>query len=223
MRALELVAGNNGAAVAINDKGLIVGHVYQSPATPRTDFHRACIWSEAGARLIPETSERWSEARDVNEQDYVLGWCQGKDQMCSFVWSADAGLRLIEGELGRPFYASCINDVGTVAGEADDSAGTRRGMIWTPSEGLRLLPVQFSFHPMSLDNEGNVVGHDAERPWSRAWLLRADGSIHELPSGGQRHSAEAKAIVNGSIYGHVRGEGRKHVHPIRWDIAGRAA
>jgi probable HAF family extracellular repeat protein len=211
--------GNNSSANAINDLGVVVGEVYISPATPQGDFHRAFCWTETrGLKLIPETDSFWSRAVDINNSGQVLGHCHFAKSMSSFVWSETNGLRLIEGPQGRPFYAARINDSGVVVGEADDERGVRRAMRWTVGTGIELLPVSFGFSPTSVDNRGNIVGHDSARPWSAAWLLSADGELIRLPAG-RDHTVDARAINGGSIFGHARGNSWKHVHPMRWDIS----
>jgi hypothetical protein len=137
--------------------------------------------------------------------------------MRSFVWSESHGLSLIEDWAGRPFYASSINDSGIVIGEADDENGIRRAMIWSADSGLRQMHVPFSFHPACIDNQGNVVGRDSATPWTRAWLVLPSGASIELPAG-PNHNVQARRIVGNSIFGHARGTGWKHVHPIRWDF-----
>lgn len=217
---LGVVKGNNSTASAINDSGVVVGHVYNSPATPQTEVHHVFRWTDAGGmQLLAETSTRWSEARDINNEGQILGWCHGERQMCSFVWSEVSGLSIIEDEPGRPFYACSINDLGTVVGEADDEHGVRRAMIWTASSGLSALPVPFSFHPTSIDNVGNVVGHDSTCPWAAAWLFRNDGELISLAAGAG-HNVDARTIVGNAIFGHARGTGWKHIHPVRWDLEG---
>lgn len=215
---LGTVEGNNSSATAINDSNVVVGHVYKSPATPQTDFHRVFRWTNAGGmHLLAETAARWSEARDINNEGQILGWCHGERQMCSFVWSEISGLSVIEGEPGRPFYGCSINDLGMVVGGGDDEHGVRRAMIWTASSGLRVLPVPFTFHPAAIDNDGNVIGHDSTRPWSCAWLLRKDGQLIRLAAG-RDHSVDARTISGNAVFGHARRTNWKHVHPIRWDV-----
>ncbi len=206
------------SACAINDSNVVVGHVYNIPASPQTDVHRVFRWTEPGGmHLLPETATRWSEARDINNEGQILGWCHEECQMCSFVWSNVSGLSVIKGWPGRPFYACSINDPGAVVGEAEDERGVRRAMVWTASSGLRSLPVPFSFHPTSIDNEGNVVGHDSSRPWSAAWLFRINGQLISLAAG-SGHNIDARVIVGNAIFGHARRSNWKHVYPIRWDV-----
>jgi probable HAF family extracellular repeat protein len=219
MLDLGAAGGNNSSASGINDLGVVVGEAYISPAAPQEDLHRAFRWTEArGMELIPETASRWSRAMKINNNGQVLGHCYLTTQVGSFVWSDIEGLQLIEGTPGRPFYASAINDYGVVVGEADDEHGVRRGMRWTLGRGLQVLQVPFSFSPTAIDNSGNIVGHDIVRPWSAAWLLRADGELIRLPAG-RDHNVDARAINGESIFGHARGNDWKHVHPMRWDIS----
>jgi probable HAF family extracellular repeat protein len=215
---LGSMSANNSSAKAVNDHCVVVGSIYRSPATPQTDYHRAFRWSPSeGMTLISGTEHSWSQAMDINNKGEILGWCSGPRQMCSFLWSETTGIRLMEGAAGRPFYASCINDSSLVIGEADDESGVRRAMIWSNDAGVRQLSVPFSFHPISIDNDGNIVGHDSERPWSGAWLLSAKGKLVSL-SGGADHSVDARKIVGRAVFGHIRAEGWKHVHPVRWDF-----
>lgn len=215
---LGTLDANNSNAKAINDQNVVVGVVYRSPATPQTDYHRAFRWtSSEGMTLVPGTEGLWSEALDINNRGDILGWCRGPNQMCSYVWSQSTGLRLLEGKIGRPFYASRINDSGIVIGEADDDAGVRRAMIWSSEGGLSAMNVPFEFHPTAIDSDGNIVGHDANRPWSGAWLVTSRGDVISIPAGFD-HTVDARSIAGGSIFGHARKGSWKHVHPIRWDF-----
>jgi probable HAF family extracellular repeat protein len=215
---LGTLDANNSIAEAINDLGIVVGYIYDSPSRTHMEYHRAFLWSESdGLKLVPEIDGYWARAMDINNQGEILGWFHGQHQMCSFVWSRSGGLISIEGEPGRPFYASSVNDFGEVVGEADDEHGVRRAMIWSRVKGLRVLPVPFSFHPMSIDNRSNIIGADSKRPWSSAWLLRPNGSLIRLPAG-RDHSVDARVINGAGIFGHARGNDWKHVHPIRWSL-----
>jgi probable HAF family extracellular repeat protein len=210
---LGTIHANNSSAVAINESEVVVGSVYGSPS------QRAFRWTQSsGMELISGTEDHWSQALDINNNGDILGCCRVSQQMRSFVWSESTGLQLIGDANDPQFFATRINDAGIVIGEADDESGVRRGIIWSATSGLRMLDVPFSFSPLSIDNEGNIVGIDTNRPWYGAWLITANGVLLPLP-GGRNHSVDARVIVGGRIYGHVRGDGWKHVHPIRWDFS----
>lgn len=213
---------NNASSKAINDQNVVVGVVYRSPVTPQGEYHRAFRWtSSEGMMLIPGTEELWSEALDVNNRGDILGWCRVSNQMRSFVWSQSAGIRFLDGAVGKTFYASRINDSGVVIGEADDDSGVRRAMVWTSEAGLSALNVPFEFHPTAIDSVGNIVGRDSKRPWSGAWLVTTRGDLISIPAGAD-HNVDACTFVGGSIFGHARKGGWKHVHPMRWDFASRS-
>jgi probable HAF family extracellular repeat protein len=215
---LGVTHANNSAAKAVNDYDVVVGFVSKSPATPQTDYRRAFRWTKSeGMKLISGTEDRWSDALDINNKGQILGWYQSTHQVCSFVWSETAGVIFIDGPAGRPFFALRINDSGVVMGEADDEKGDRRAMIWSADAGLRWLNVPFLFHPTSIDNAGNIVGHDSNRPWSGAWLILANGTLVSLP-GSKDHNIEARVIVGGAVFGHALREDWKHRHLIRWDF-----
>ncbi len=214
---LGVVGANNSKAAAINDQEIVAGEVWQSPASKEGDFHSAFVWSNDNGMKLIETGSAWSTALDINEGGEILGMCGPMGQWRSFVWSPIGGLHLIPPDNGRPFFASCFNDFGIVAGEADDANGVRRAMIWDSTNGLRELNVPFAFHPKAIDNLGNIVGFDEVRPWSGAWLVTENGLTMPIP-GGADHNVEAHVIVKGAIFGHSRKGDWKHVHPIRWEM-----
>lgn len=219
---LGTLDANNSAANALNDECIVVGSINQSPAPPGGLYERAFMWSQLGGmRLVPGTEQRWSRASDINSRGDVLLWAHDeRGETATFVWSTPNGLQVISDGSGRPFYGSCINDSGVVVGEADDNSGTRRAMIWTAGDGLRWLNLPFEFHPSAIDLEGNIVGFELAKPWTRAWLVTADEKVIPIPAPSD-HNIDARAIVPGAIFGHARKGGWKHVHPIRWDFGSR--
>lgn len=215
---LGTLDANNANSKGINDQDVVVGVIYRSSATLQTAYHRAFRWTiSEGMTLIPGTESLWGEALDVNNRGDILGWCRGPKQMRSFVWSQWAGLRFLDGEIGKPFYASRINDSGIVIGEADDDSGVRRAMVWSSETGLLPLDVPFEFHPTAIDAIGNIVGRDSKGPWSGAWLVTTRGDLISIPAGAD-HNVDACTFAGGSIFGHARKGSWKHVHPMRWDF-----
>jgi hypothetical protein len=213
---LGVATGNNSMAVAVNDSGVIVGHVFQSPSSD--NYHRAFRGDARGRiKLLDEVSDHWSRAVDINNRGQILGWSMKNGKTRCFLWSPENGISYIEPINGSTFYGSSINDRGQVVGEADDDRGIRRPMIWEENRGLSLLKIERDFHPTAIDNEGNVIGNETSKPWSRAWLLTPRGQILALQAGTD-HNVEARCIGGRAIFGHASTDEWTHVHPVRWDF-----
>lgn len=213
---LGTLGGDSSIASAINDRNEIVGVSYHSASTPAAKAQGAFIWTErSGMRAIPGLPNCWSYASDINNRGWVAGWYRTDLQTCGFVWSEETGFISIDGPSGRPFFVCGINDAGVVVGAADDEQGTRRAMVWAPESALRPLNIAIEFHPIDIDEAGNVIGSDYAVPWARSWLYTPQGQLVQLPYA-ENHHTNARAISGGLIVGSASKESWKHTHPIAW-------
>jgi probable HAF family extracellular repeat protein len=130
VRDLGALPGHqHSEAVAINDKGWVVGFSYSEG-----DFYggRAFLWTpERGMESFNPNG--FFYATDVNHWGEVTGW--GYDETgarTGLVWHRENGLLALE-KLGRAFsHAYAINSWGDVAGTLDNQAmDDRAPAVWT--------------------------------------------------------------------------------------------
>lgn len=216
---LGTLAGNNSVANALNDSETVVGVFYCNPTPESGPYHRAFMWDESnGMRHIPGTETKWSNSQGINNYGEIIGWYGEGNERISYIWSEAEGMREIGGSAGRGFFAVQINDSGTIIGEANNQLGQRQGLIWSKRSGFKWINAPFSFHPVSIDELGNVVGVSHDPSVSRAWLYTAQEKLIPL-SAERQHSTDVRCVIAGAIYGHARMQSNwKHVHPIRWEF-----
>jgi len=214
---LGSLSANNSAAKGINDRGEVVGVIYQSPANIGSEYRRAFRWRRGeGMRLIEGLENTWCEAHWINQNGTILGSYRDRGAFHTFIWTPGKGSEVVAASGGRPFFCRYINDRDEAVGECDDGHGVRIPLYWSRQTGLRPIEeIQQDFHPTAIDNEGNIIGYVSSRPFATAWLIsKAEGPVALL--GGKNHSAEARCIARRAIFGHASAEEWKHTHPLVW-------
>jgi probable HAF family extracellular repeat protein len=179
--------GNTEARpAAINDSGLITGHIDKGPPGSDNGPNVPFVWNGSGPlRELPATGFGVA----VNNRGEVLGGSGAFGGGGVFVWSEAGGMRPIAPPAGRELTGPRdINDDGTVVVEFFDPATTsingtaRRRADGTFEEVQGFRP---SFRTEVINASGAVVGSGA--------VWGADGVVRALstPPGGQGHNGLA--------------------------------
>jgi probable HAF family extracellular repeat protein len=121
---LDLGAGDDSEAEAVNDKGQIVGSGGTSPV--------GFVWANGAIRrlgTLPGMTS--SRAEDINENGQVVGYASNGSVYRAFLWTEAGGMQPLEGSLGGCCtLARAINDLGVVVGEASTPVGTTHAVVW---------------------------------------------------------------------------------------------
>ena len=198
----------------INDFGRVVGAA--SDARGRS---HAFSWSElGGVHDLGTLGGSFAAATAINGSSQVVGWSStvSEDVHAFIMTVGQPGMR----DLGTPAggiasWANDIADDGTVVGRWETAAGWSRAFVWTPTAGMRELPVDSSFGDVeatAVNSRGQIVGFATriETGTLRALLWSPSGDVQELltfPAGAE----SAAWSINNS--GHVVGESWRETEP----------
>jgi len=147
--------------------------------------------------FVCPTSAPPGEARDVNDNNWIVGW----GAVLSRTGGCDRHAFLIRpGQRIRDITnraydaeAVAVNNRGTVVGVADG-----RAFRWTLTTGLQYLPLLAGIPgvPTAIDEGDNIVGTVATASGRRAVLWPAAGGVIDLAP-----MTDARAVSYGEVYG----------------------
>jgi len=165
---LGTLGGSSSAAVAVNDRGIVVG-----TSETASGAEHAFTWSRwSGMRDLGTLGGRTSRAVAVNQRGNVTGVALRADGAeRAFVWTPGRGMRDLGTLGGKGSTAVAINDHGEVVGDADTSTRGRRAFRWSARSGMREV-VGTSWPEataVDVNNRGEVLGQYR----SAASILRA--------------------------------------------------
>lgn len=195
VRAIETPdAVDDVSAVALNDRGEVTGTLVRYNVD-----NRAFFWDGTGpARLLPVES---GHGVGVNNRGEVVGISNDGP----FVWSASAGVRILQtapgsGEI-QPFD---INDAGTVAGIAygDPPGGNPQAFRLYPDGRLETTRgTRFAGWTADAINAGGaVIGtYFSGPPGGAVW--EPDGTFRLLPGASRATAINDRGEVAGNWYG----------------------
>jgi probable HAF family extracellular repeat protein len=182
LKPLETLGGRNGAAVAVNNRGQVVGYAENSvqdntckSATPfQVLRYEAVLWDHKGEEheLPPLPGDTVGFALGIND----LGEVVGSSGVCgntplfplqigphAVLWQHSKPINL--GSLGGTVNtAAAINNRGEVVGGSQISGGALHTFLWTKEEGMRDLgTVETDLGSLpggmgGINNKGQVVG-----------------------------------------------------------------
>jgi probable HAF family extracellular repeat protein len=154
---LGTLGGTFSSALAMNDRGLVVGY-----STPVGDQHnRAFAWSSTrGIRNLGVLSGMTdSVATDVNTAGQVTGYTYGHGQVRAFRWSPRAGMIDLGSLGGQDTQAWEINDHGAVVGTSTTAIGAQHVFRWTAHGGMiDLGTMGLSINVRGLTETGVIAG-----------------------------------------------------------------
>lgn len=197
---IDLGAGDNSFAEAVNDRGQVVGGGGAGVG--------GFIWENGTIRrlpLLPGMSYSW--AYDINESGQVVGYSSTADGSSSqaFVWTAAGGMQALAGTLGGPrTQADGINDQGLIVGIASLPNGDG-GHIVVWENGVMRDGQTFatgSTTPWDLNNAGMAVGQ--WDPSNSAFAWTASGGTVALAGLGGTGSIPLASNDLGQVVGWYR-------------------
>jgi probable HAF family extracellular repeat protein len=186
---LPSLAGDAGvvsAAFARNASGLVVGRSALVPSPFWLSVaNDAAIWEEGEVTSIGTLGGFFAEARDVNDNDLVIGRSNTatSDFARGFVWDPELGMReILPAEPGGLGHVSGLDQHDRIVGSAT-LGGTLRACLWPgPDEAPQLLPQPpgvSSSAATAIDSAGRIVGSASTSGQTRA-VLWMDGEVHDL-------------------------------------------
>lgn len=156
MRDLGTFGGPDGEAVAINQRGQVVGWV-DTKNTSAADRHmgevcgdgkyshpapHAFLWANGRITDLGSLGGLESEAAAVNDQGQVVGWADTKrrdSEGCAvghaFVWENGRMTDLGTLPGGKASEAVAINDRGQIIGWSQTKGGKQHAVLWTLKRG----------------------------------------------------------------------------------------
>ena len=226
-RLLDTPSGKMSTADAVNDRGLVVGQVFEGGPwmNPRT-----VVWRHGGkARDIGVLTRPPVVPVAINNRGQVVGqaWASTRsaDEVPShvhpFFWDngkiKDIG---VFGEFPCPSdpaatcgdgWAMAINERGVVVGGAQDNTGATRAFMWDRRGGRRDLGVKLARHNVAvgINGRGQIVGESGELHAFRAeraflWANGVTTDLGSLGGGMTRVSHNHPINEAGEIVGQSR-------------------
>jgi len=179
IRALPLLPGDSsGAAVAVNDQGLVTGISGAcDQAVGRHTAAHAVLWdshgnvTDIGVGALP--APFWNTPVAINNNGDVAGFAGDASDPTgnithAFIWTQNAGVQFLSNAVDDNSTATGINDAGQVVGYFVAADGNLHGFVWDAQTGLKDLnsPGATDYSGVivlanDIDNAGVIVGRSA--------------------------------------------------------------
>lgn len=162
-----------GVALALNDRGDVVGHSNFSAFLWTEDWGNVPLGTLPGQPLCQATA--------VNNKREVVGWCWGQSttESRAFLWTPEHGMR----DIGRG-VAMDINDAGEVAGGGNATDELQESWRWVNGQRQLLgLSGQQSM-AMALNEWGHVVASGSSSEDLRCFVWREESGLEPLDARG---------------------------------------
>ena len=210
-RLPALMAGGEGRAVAINDRGEVAGHA-MTPAPPPFEtglVAHAWYWSEATGPidLTPDISGA-SFARAINNSGMIVGDRMEGPNSGPFIWRVGAGGVVEERRIGSPDITSNdtydVNELGVVVGTQFN-----HGWVYDAERGLlEILPESGRGGAYGINDRNEIVGYvrDPEFVPRAALWRRVDGQWRLFDLGALPDPNRSCAAIEINNAGTVIGE-----------------
>jgi probable HAF family extracellular repeat protein len=188
MTALPTLGGNNGAAIAINNRGQVAGASETGIATDCVPHFEAVIWGPKKGEiqeLPPFPGDTEAVTAGINDPGEVVGTsgnCSGPIE--AVLWRNGAPINL--GNLGGAVFniAFGINNRGHVVGQSDLTGDTtHHAFLWTEDDGMQdlgTLPGIPGSLASSINNKGQVVGFSDDFKGNTVPLIWQNGTMTNL-------------------------------------------
>ncbi|TIL40242.1 hypothetical protein [Mesorhizobium sp.] len=163
----------NSRAVAINNRGLVIGHSWFARTFPGGP-QRAFVWSEqAGMIDLGTLGGQGAVPVAINDDGVVVGMTSdaaGRD--CSFIWTATEGMRELLPGLASTGVAA-INVGGDVVFNLHTEQGVESSVIGPDgrTRGLQTF-VGHEIEARAMSDAGHIVGHVFRNRHSHAAMWR---------------------------------------------------
>ncbi len=138
----------------VNEAGNVVGTARDAQFTTPDD---AFLDINGGGTINLTPGPIGGRATDLNEVGQVCGYSAGFQAVR---WDEEGYMQSL-GTAGLAYsFAAGMNDDGTVVGSAQSASGfTTRAWIYTDEFGQQLIPVPLGSGPVTINNQGQVVGN----------------------------------------------------------------
>jgi probable HAF family extracellular repeat protein len=219
-------------AVAINERGWIVGTSYANndPPSGEYDRQRAFVWHD-GTRIalgtLPGTTETWPGgdgpwAGAINLRGQIVGSCTRGPFVGGGKMTDLGGLRGFADS-----QAVAINDRGQIIGTSGSSDGPHRAFLWQNGRMIDLGTLGGTkSDAVAINERGQVVGSSTTASGARHAFVWQNGKMTDLGTLGGRESAAAAINDRGQIVGSSQtAKTRKSArleyglrHPVLWTL-----
>ncbi len=174
--------GTQSAALALNDRGEVVGWSQRSNPDGSVARH-ATVWRD-GARIdLPALGTYESQAQDLNEHGQIAGWSFLGDTLVRNATLWQDGQVTSLGTAGIESWANAINERGVVGGAALVPGSDYRAMLWHDGTATVLDALgsdSFYNEVMGLNDAGLAVGFSANRSGGARAILWQGTSAYDL-------------------------------------------
>ena len=131
---LGTLGGKSSTAVAINDRGQIIGAVLAKDSRG-SDVSRAFLWQNGRITyLAMPRGHTTSHALAINERGQIVGWAGRPAGSDAFVWAngkaTDLGM-LVGSGIEADAHAYAINERGEIVGESQPNHDSPHAVLWT--------------------------------------------------------------------------------------------
>jgi len=182
IHALPLLPGDSsGAAVAVNDQGLVVGISGTcDQAVGRYTAAHAVLWDSHGNVTDIGAGELaapfWNTPVAINNNGDVAGFAGDASDSTgnithAFIWTKAGGVRFLSNAADDNSTATGINDAGQVVGYYVAANGSLHGFVWDAQNGLHDLndPGETDYAGVivlanDINNAGAITGRSATDP-----------------------------------------------------------
>jgi len=205
LRELSVPPSAKGAtAVAINDRGDIVGYSRSTRHTPDGDFDsfRAVLWQDGKLiDLSPSEDATESKAAAINDKGDVLVNC---GEYRAYLWSNGKFRNLGSLPGYRDAIGLAINNKGQVAGICTKANGAQKPFIWANGKmkALRMPPKCTLAWIVGMNDKGVILGGAEEYETHAYWVLW-DGpkmKIIDSPNGLHFNGINNNGLMIGSLF-----------------------
>jgi probable HAF family extracellular repeat protein len=217
-RDLGTLGGSTSRALAVNDRGTVVGTAETASGT-----EHAFVWDRpTGMRDLGTLGGARSTATAVSDRGSVTGTAQTSSGVeHAFVWNRRNGMRDLGTLGGTSSTATAINDRGAVAGTATNGRGESRAFLWTARRGLRDVGGSLSSTSVAvdLDHRDDVLGQYLDRSSVRRAFFaprgRAPRDLGDL--GARYHTVPVALNERGQAVGFSWVTGGGSFHAFVWN------
>ena len=206
--ALSSLGGPGSYAVAMNDRGDIIGSSVDAAGD-----HQAVVWWR-GQRTPTPLRTAGAAPTSINERGHIAGWVPGG----LFLWRDGSVAYLRRGAVAS-FGATFVNDRDQVASTATGPDGASRAVLWQRGSLTGLpTPAGTDSRAVGLNNSGEVIGV-LTGPGDQAGqgVLWRGGRMIRLGTLGGAGSTPAVINDRGQVAGTSAVAGAEGEHPFLWE------